>query len=297
MDFRTPPSAAELERIRSATAASFSKPDEGNSAAPEELPVREVQSPIKPPPVIDPGDPHAPAELDAFREHAAKGPRALMELAIHLEEQSGNARALLAWERVLDSTQPDDTQRQAAEAAIRRLRPLVPAWSVDPLAAKPLTLEVALNVGPAPEGLETVLEEVARVSGEAASGLVSFEPRLEVPAPPPKPAARTRKPTAAAAPEAETAPATLSIQILLEGESTASTGLIELPLPADPADVKRELFLAVYRLIASQLAATTNLNPPAPLDQDEDPAAALAVGVTRLSWSGFGKSLLPQNGP
>jgi hypothetical protein len=103
MDFTTPPSEFQLRRIRTDTAAALSKPQRDKPLNSGEDMQREVLSPIKPAPVIDPGDPHAPASLDAFRDNADKGAKALIELAVHLEEQSGNARALLAWERVLDS--------------------------------------------------------------------------------------------------------------------------------------------------------------------------------------------------
>jgi len=171
MDFTTPPGEAELRQVRTETAAALSKPHREKPLNSRDDPQREVQMPIKPPPVIDPGDPHAPAPLDAFRENSGKGAKALIELAVHLEEQSGNSRALLAWERVLDSCKPDDSQRAAALAGIQRLRPVVAPWSADPL-AKPLVLEAAVNQATAPPALEALLDEVTRVTANSSAGLV-----------------------------------------------------------------------------------------------------------------------------
>ena len=59
----------------------------------------------------------------------------------------------------------------------------------------------------------------------------------------------------------------------------------------DPAELRRELLRGVYRLVASQLAATTEFNPPDALSDADDPAPALSARITRLCWSEFGKSL------
>lgn len=299
MDFMTPPGDSQLRRIRADTAAALSKPRRDESSRPTEAVQREVQSPIKPPPVIDPGDPHAPAALDAYREHADKGAKALIELAVHLEEQSGNARALLAWERVLDSCKPDDSQRAAALAGIQRLRPSVAPWSVDPL-AKPLVLEASLNREPAPPSLQGLLEEVTRVVGHSSAGLAKFVVRLglpEPPAPPKKnPKAKGKQKTPApppAPPPPVPTTTTLSLQILADGESSASTGMIELPLPEDSAVLRKEILRGVYRLVASQLAATSDFTPPDPLSETDEPAAALSARITRLCWAEFRKSLNP----
>ena len=302
MDFVTPPDEFQLRRIRGDTAATLSKPRRDKPLNSGDYLQREVQSPIKPPPVIDPGDPHAPAPLDAFREHADKGAKALIELAVHLEEQSGNARALLAWERVLDSCKPDDSQRAAALAGIQRLRPSVAPWSVDPL-AKPLVLEAAVNQATPHPSLDGLLEEVARITANSSAGLVKFIPRVDLPDPPQKEKAKPKpkpKPKGKAKAPAEPPPPPpppppprppLSLQILADGESSASTDVIELALSEDPAELRRELLRGVYRLVASQLAATTEFNPPDALSDADDPAPALSARITRLCWSEFGKSL------
>jgi hypothetical protein len=311
MDFVTPPGEFQLRRIRTDTAAALSKPQSDKRLNSRDDPQREVQSPIKPPPVIDPGDPHAPAPLDAFRDNADKGAKALIELAVHLEEQSGNARALLAWERVLDSCKPDDSQRAAALAGIQRLRPSVAPWSVDPL-AKPLVLEAAVNQLTPHPALDGVLEEVARITANSSAGLVKFVPRVDLPDPPqpkkkekPKPKPKPKPKGKAKAPDEPPPPAPppppprppLSLQILADGEKAASTGMVELALSEDPVELRREILRGVYRLVASQIAATTDFNPPDPLSESDEPGPALSARITRLSWAEFGKSLQAADRP
>jgi hypothetical protein len=298
MDFLKPPSEFQLARLRSDVAHFYPKPSGDPAQIRSTEQERAIQSPIKPAPLIDPGDPHAPAGLDTFREHADKGAKGLMELAVHLEEQGGNARALLAWERVLDVCQPDASQRAAALAGVQRLRPLASPWHVDPLAEKTLVLEAALPEGVPAALLDEVLADCAGTLEKHSAGLLRFESRVDRPAVKPVPKARTKTKKPAAPAEETPAPAPrLSLQILLDGESAASTGVIEVPLSDDPQPLRRDLLAAAYKLVSSQLAAATDFTPPEPLAPDDDPAAALGNRITRLCWSEFGNSFLPADPP
>jgi hypothetical protein len=67
--------------------------------------------------------------------------------------------------------------------------------------------------------------------------------------------------------------------------------MIELALPEDPTELRREILRGVYRLVTSQIAASTDFNPPDPLSDTDDPVPALSARITRLGWAEFGKSL------
>jgi hypothetical protein len=302
MDFLKPPTEFQLTRLRSDVVSSFAKRS-GSTAEPRSPELeRAIQSPIKPAPMIDPGDPHAPAGLDAFREHAGKGVKGFIELAVHLEEQSGNARALLAWERVLDVCQPDPSQRAAAIAGIQRLRPLAAPWHVDPLEEKVLVVETTVPEGLAAEALDDVAGDCAKVLNKHAAGLLRFESRVERPAkkPAPKPPRKPKKPAKPAAEEPAPPPPPppmFSVQILLEGEKASPAGRVEFPVSDDPQQFRREILAACYKLVSSQLAATTDFTPPEPLGPESDPSAALGTRITRLCWSEFGKTFVPADPP
>jgi hypothetical protein len=294
MDFLKPPGDFQLARIRADIAGSFPKraPVVPRSSQPD--PADAVQSPIKPPPAIDPGDALAPAPLDAYRSHADRGAAAFIELAALLEEQSGHARALLAWERVLDSCRAEPPQIAAALAGIQRLRPLVAPWNIDPQAARPLVLEATIHSGSPPDGWQDRLGECAEELGRHSAGLLRGEARV-VSAPAPdrqRTGRRTRRDAAASA-----GPAMLQLRILGEGEQAASTPRIDFVPNPDPKILRRQIRAAVYTLVASQLAATTDFPPPEPLGDRESPAAALATRITRLEWSEFGKSLQAPTAP
>ncbi len=278
MDFLTPPPEEELARIREETARSVS----GRSplfAVGRRAEKSVIESPIRPAPAIDPGDPDAPATLDAYAEHAKEGTAAFIALAVHLEEQRGNARALLAWERVLDTCRPDESQRAAAHAGIQRLRPLAAPWNTDAEAAIPVVLEASVPAKVPADALEEVLGRCANELGRHSAGLLKFEPRVERPEQKGKPAA------------------ILSLQLSADGVGAAATGQLDFPLPSDPDALRREILAGTYKLVASQLAAYTNYNPPAPLSPEDSPPRALETRITRLCWSEFGKSLQPAERP
>jgi hypothetical protein len=279
MDFLTPPSETVLARTRARAAVVQHEKSRLFSIGRELKEKAAIESPIRAAPAIDPGDPASPAPLNAYAEHAAEGPSAYITLAVHLEEQGGNARALLAWERVIDSCRPDDPQRQAAMSGIQRLRPVVAPWNIDPVAAKPLVIEATVPAGAPADALEEILTKCAHELGRHSSGLLRFEPRVERP---------ERK-----GPQAPV----LSLQLTAEGAGAASTGFLDFPLPAEPDLLRREILSGAYKLVISQLAATSDLAPPVPLSDGESPSAALETKITRLCWEEFGKSLLPGNRP
>jgi hypothetical protein len=82
----------------------------------------------------------------------------------------------------------------------------------------------------------------------------------------------------------------ISLQILLDAESSTSTGIIEIPVTDDPEQLRRDILAGAYKLVSSQLAASTDFTPPEPLAAGDDPSAALGIRITRLSWEEFGKS-------
>ncbi|MCW1914093.1 hypothetical protein OJ996_10935 [Luteolibacter sp. GHJ8] len=279
MDFLTPPSEATLARARARITASQAEKSRLFSIGRDYKEKAAIESPIRAAPAINPGDPTSPAPLNAYAEHAAEGPSAFIILAVHLEEQGGNARALLAWERVLDVCRPDDAQRQAALSGVQRLRPVVAPWNIDPLAAKALVIEATVPASIPADALEEVLTKCAHELNRHSSGLLKFEPRVERP---------ERK--------GQQAPV-ISLQLTAEEPGGASTGFLDFPLPAEPDQLRREILSGAYKLITSQLAATRDFTPPLPLSEGESPSMALETKITRLCWSEFGKSLLPGNHP
>ena len=186
MDFMTQPDDAVLAHVRAKTSLAHREKSRLFTVKPEPKDTAAIESPIRAAPAIDPGDPNTPAALNAYADHASEGAAAFATLAVHLEEQKANARALLAWERVLDVCPDTASQRQAALAGIERLRPKVAPWNIDPVAAKPLVLAARQNPAqskpesakPGNEGLSYCNQMEAKPLGLRSPGgknLVQFD--------------------------------------------------------------------------------------------------------------------------
>lgn len=275
MDFMRSPDDAYLAHVRAKTMLAHREKSRLFTVKPEPKDTAAIESPIRAAPAIDPGDPNTPAPLNAYAEHAGEGAAAFVTLAVHLEEQKANARALLAWERVLDVCPDNAPQRQAALAGIERLRPKVAPWNIDPVAAKPMVLEATLPAHVPADILEEVVTKCAHELSRHSSGLLRFQPRIERP---------DRKGSTAAV---------LTLQLTAEGFGAASTGFLDFPMPTEPDQLRREILVGCYKMVSSQLGVYTQLTPLAPLAEGDNPSQALETRITRLSWDEFGKSMLP----
>lgn len=277
LDFMTPPADSEIEQVRARTRESVPGRARLFSTSRNKEEVREpvVPEPIRKPPAIDPGDPTMPAPLTAYSEHAGKDAADFIELAIWLEDQGYGSRALLAWERVIDLCQPEEEQLATALAGVARLRPESPLWNIDPLAATPLVLQVVVPADATTDEFRATVASVAEELEDISAGQLSFEPKIEAP---PK-GDRTRG---------------LSIRITGSSDRQLSTGTFQLEaIPETPEGLAYHLFSGVFKLVAAQVAATSDFTPPPPPSERADPREALLQRITRRIWSEFGASLVP----
>ncbi len=275
MDFLTPPSAAGLEEIRVEIESSLPRTDQADDAI--SVPVLAKEAP--PPPVeeakpaIDLGDLTTPPTLRNYAELAPKGSAHLIELATGLEEKGEFQRALLAWERVIDSTQADDRQAAAAISAIKRLRPTLPDWNAQPEAAIPITLHAGTSKKLA-EDLVPILEGVARDLGMASSGTVKVTAKVTVG----KTGIRVKGPT--------------PVALWLAGPDPKSTSTEVLSFTVDsPDSLRQDILKNAFLLVRSHLGRAATYTPPAGLADGENPLGALVFRVSRLCWSEFASAL------
>ncbi len=277
MDFLTPPTPTELQAIRVRVESSLPRADQVDDAisvpvlipppAPPPPPVE------KPKPVIELGDLKAPPTLQSYAEQSPKGSEYLIALANVLEQKGEFQRALLAWERVIDSTKPDESQAGVALAAIKRLRPTLPDWS-----AKPATsIVIALHAGTGKKLAKTltpVLEAVARDLEKASSGIVKVKATVDIG----KTSSATKGPT--------------PVALWLAGtdKKPSSTEVLSFTVDA-PDALRQDILKTVYLLVRSHLSRSTAHTPPPGLSAHEDPQDALHYRITRLGWRDFATSL------
>jgi hypothetical protein len=277
MDFMTPPSEAKLQEIRVKVESSFPRADQVDDAVsipmapptpqPPPAPVMEAKPPI------DLGNLRAPLALQNYGELSPKGAEYLIELASALESQSEPRRSLLAWERVLDLSKPDEGQRAKATAAIKRLRSILPDWNAKPETAAKLYLR-ASSGKKLSKPLAATLESVAAEIERASSGIVKIKTSVAI--------GKSDGSNQGAVP----------IALWLTGPDSKSSSTEVLSFKADSADTLRnDVLKTVYLLIQNHLSNNTAYTPPAELSDEEDPLTALSFGITRLGWSEFAAAM------
>jgi len=117
---------------------------------------------------------HAPG-LDEYRAFARReGPTRTLDLSSKLQALGQSQRALLALERVIDSTTASPSETAQAAAGITALSKGLPKWTIDPATEITLTLHLS-SAQKAPTSLKQAALEVATQIRDASSD------QLEVP--------------------------------------------------------------------------------------------------------------------
>ncbi len=281
MDFLTPPSGEELTAIRQRVEASMPQPDRPRDAisvpgAPLASPApvrRPVEAPPKP--VIDPADLESPLVLPAYAGLGQKGAAYLAALAAALETAGEFQRALLAWERVLDTTEATPEELAAAASATRRLRPGLPRWNDDPEAVIPVVLHAGTASSQAAE-LEPAMLEVARMLADASSGILQLSHKVT---------AGQRNAEAAA-------PAPVAIRLAGAGDAAPSTEVLSFRV-GEPDALVEQLAGSVFQLVRNYLERSGKFTTPPPLAAGESAAEAMEFRISRWVWYDLGHALNP----
>ena len=222
------------------------------------------------------GDLASSPGLAEYSEHVPKGAAFLSRLAVMLETQGEFQRALLAWERVIDSTDATHAELEQAGDALERLQPNLPHWNIDPEG----DLNILLQFGttrPHDETFNRVAQDVADFLRQDSSDIVAVIPRI----------------TTSHFPEA---PAQSPIAIYLtgpsDGESAQSNVLSINPPPDDPAAIRRDILQVVYRLVQARIATLEGVTIPQAATYPEEPERDFKRRLTRLHWKYFADSLV-----
>lgn len=277
MDFSTPPSEARLQEIRIHVESSLPRADQVGDAI---TPPTVVKAPEPPPlpveepkPIIDLGDLTAALTLQGYGERSQEGAAYMVELATTLEDHAEPRRALLAWERVLDLTQPDDSQAATAISAIKRLRPTLPEWNTDTKEAKTITLHAGTGKKLA-KAISPVLKEVAGVLELASSGIIKVKTDV----------------TVGKANNTNNEPSPVALWISGTDRKSTSTEVMSITVDS-PDTLRQQVMKTVYQLMGDHLGSNTAYTKPSKLTHDEDLQAALNFHITRLCWSEFAAAM------
>lgn len=222
------------------------------------------------------GDLAAAPGLTEYSEHVPKGAAFIARLAAMLETQGEFQRSLLAWERVIDSTEATVADLEEAGNALERLRPSLPNWNIDPEGDLTILLQFGSTRLP-DETFSRVAQEVADFLREDSSDIVAVVPRITTSHFPDAPA---RSPIAV---YFTGPPGTASVQ--------SNVKSVNPPLD-DPAEIRRDILNAVYLLIQAQISTLEGIRIPQTPTNPEAPERDFTRRLTRLQWKLFADSLL-----
>jgi hypothetical protein len=227
---------------------------------------------------LDLGDLASSPSLSEYTEHAHKGVPYLISLATELEARGEFQRALLCWERVLDSASPTEEERTTATGAVTRIQPTLPRWNVDPMAELLLAVQIG-STRPESSALAGVILELQDFLRRDSGDQIKFVSQVTFGS---KSKARKDGPMAisiASAPD--TAP---------DGYS-----LVRSTTPGDntPTTLYLSLLSECYLMVTNHLTALDELVPPGPPRHLKNPLRDFSEQNTRLHWRTFAKSLVP----
>lgn len=275
-DFLQVPPASRLEMARAQAALPPPSMDHPADDAP--MPAGTVQpvEPLSEPPA-SPDNPSTPQTLALYRKETFANAEDLLELSANLETKGKLQYALLAAERVIDSSEPDEDQLRAAIDAIRRLRPQVPNWNAETGVSLSVTLHAGTGKSTAPQ-LEPLLRELAIGIERASAGILkvttSIAPGRDIPqtiGPPP-------------------------VAIWLAGPADGKPSTEVLSFTLDSRETLRvDLADTLLQLLRGYLGRTALLRIPDHEPENTHPPDRLQTHVTRLAWQELGHRLNTPN--
>lgn len=227
---------------------------------------------------LSPGDLHLAPSLAEYGTYREEGSDALIKLATFLETKAEYQRALLAWERVLDSSTPDEEQRSLAQRSIQRLHNSLPPWNPDPKADISVTLHAGATLKEKKvliEALETSAALISEISGNILKVDIkaSFGKSSTIKTPSIPVAIWFSRPESIKSPMAETPP----ISFMAD--------------PNQPEALKSQVVASVYALIRAHLTAETSFTPLPEYQPHTKFDDLLRHHVTRLMWREFVRSM------
>ncbi len=270
-DFLTPPSKAELAQTRLAARQTNPTAHGGGDALSPQIVQSKDNIPI---PVIMPRHVNRSPELDDYLSEARFGTDYLIELAQLLDKEHPE-RALICWERVIDSSNASESQLKMASQAVCRLKKALPTQNTQASEAIPVLIQA--GTGPsAAKLLAPVLEEVCTMLGTHSSGTLFAEPKVSV----------------GDEDMIDHGKSPVALWISAPLENSRSSDVVSFFISLEkPENLKRQVQREVYRIVQHHLNQMNDFQPlPKPTDRNS-PEKLLEIRVTRMLWLKFAESL------
>lgn len=226
---------------------------------------------------LDLGDLESSPGLDSYQKFGTVNtPDRLFELSSALRARGQFERALLAFERIIDTVNADPAALKEAAQGIRTLAPTLPRWSIDPSSEINLVLHLGTAQNPSDQ-LKSALLEVATLIRESSSHQLAVTPKITT---------SNRGPAVLDSP--------LTLWIGTSEKKGTVTPVMTLRTSDDPGQAIADISFAVFQTVRNQLSELSY--PPAPSLQ-ESGQDLLSTYITRLMWRDFAQTLSKERNP
>ncbi|MFU8892371.1 MAG: hypothetical protein ACNA8L_01975 [Luteolibacter sp.] len=269
-DFLTPPEDAALDAIRSHAESALPRlSTQSDAISAGGTGTRMVAEA----PPVHLGNLSAPPLLTEYADRAVRGAPYLIELANRLENEGHLARALLAWERVVDRAVASESETNAAIAAMARLNPGNPSWNGN--TGERLAIVIHAGTGKkSAEALEPILRQAAAEIARASSGILTVASKVN------------------SGPDIDIGDGPVPVAIWMSGthDQAPSTEVLSFTV-ATPETLEHDTHRTLYLLIQGHLRNSPEIKRPPDPPEEGDPREALNTQITRLQWKKFGELL------
>lgn len=226
----------------------------------------------------DLGDLASAPGLDEYRGFAQNNPALrLLELSSTLQARGDFQRALIALERVVDTSEnPSPEELSQATEGIASLAPTLPRWNVDPESEIELTLLISGSKG-ASDMLKAAALDVATLIRKHSGDQLQIIPKVE------------RLGTASNTANTDATSLAISFQRDISKEKISTATLMMRSGGENEGD---DYIKAVFRSVRGHLAGQ---GYPFPENFEIPAKDLLTLHITRLMWRDFAASLDPKN--
>lgn len=222
----------------------------------------------------DLGDLESSPGLAAYREFAQNNPpERLFELSSTLRTRGQFQRALLAFERVIDTAKADSKALAEAAKGIVALSPTLPRWNIDPTTEIPLTLHLG-TAQLAGESLKAAALQVATSIRKSSGDQLDIMPKI-----------------ASSSSEEASPESPVALWISTGGKDPASSAVITFRATDELEAATDEISLAVFQAVRGHLK---KLGYPLPPPIQATGRDLLSIHITRLMWRDLAQSLHEQ---
>ncbi len=214
------------------------------------------------------GDLESAPGLDTYRDFAQSNDAArLLQLSSTLRARGQFQRALLAFERVIDSAASHPVELEDAGKGIKALSPTL-EWNIDPNFKIPLILRIGTETKSS-EALKTAALEVATLIRDASGDLLEVTPLIS-------------------SGDAKNSSGEIRTSLGTSGDNPSSTMEVTVAGSEDSKAMTESLALAVFSAVRIHL---TGLNFPEPHGLEGSGTDFLTQQITRLMWRDLASSL------